>query len=371
MALRVNPVVNGILTFIFLSQVVGVFMSVFTPGMLPPGSPLTSSAAGCALLASCAMLFPTIFLVKRISGAAGALASRTILKSLGDPLRKHRTLRKFEDQCWQLAIHVGMTLLEVYILYYDAGGEDWLWDYVKMWNMHHNQVNSKASIHVLYMIQMAIWIVTCTSHRFIEEYHKDYVMMYIHHLVTIALIWMSYSANFVRIGIVVLLLHDSSDIVIDLLKLTNYMKLEGLRCGFIVELCFVSNFFTWFYTRLYLYPVYVVWYGGWYGTRELVTSPGYPGMEEFTRQAGSEYTRGHAPGFQLQDGSFDFWTSLRVLPTHSNLPLYWVLNPLLTALLAMHVIWYLLFWRLLYRIVNKEAPSEAGREEYEGDSDDD
>merc|ERR1712087_791122 len=195
--------------------------------------------------------------------------------------------------------------------------------------------------------------------------------MYIHHLVTISLIWISYSANYVRIGIVVLLLHDSSDIVIDLLKLTNYMKLEGLRCGFIVELCFVSNFFTWFYTRLYLYPVYVVWYGGWYGTRELVTAPGYPGMEEFTQQAGSEYTRGHMPGFKLQDGSFDFWTNLRVLPTHKNLPLYWVLNPLLTALLVMHIIWYLLFWRLLYRIVNKEAPSEAGREEYEGDSDDD
>ena len=94
MPLVVNPVVNGILTAIFAVEVVGVFTSVFTPGMLPPGAPLTSLPAGCALLASCAMLFPTIFLVKRMSGAAGVLVSRTILKRLGDPLRKQRTLRK-------------------------------------------------------------------------------------------------------------------------------------------------------------------------------------------------------------------------------------------------------------------------------------
>ena len=41
---------------------------------------------------------------------------------------------------------------------------------------------------------------------------------------TIALVWGSYSYNYVRIGTVVLYLHDLSDIMVDLLKLTNYMK---------------------------------------------------------------------------------------------------------------------------------------------------
>ena len=48
---------------------------------------------------------------------------------------------------------------------------------------------------------------------------------------TIALVWGSYSYNYVRIGTVVLYLHDLSDIMVDLLKLTNYMKLEGPKGG--------------------------------------------------------------------------------------------------------------------------------------------
>ena len=54
---------------------------------------------------------------------------------------------------------------------------------------------------------------------------------YVHHVVTIALVWGSYSYNYVRIGTVVLYLHDLSDIMVDLLKLTNYMKLEGPKGG--------------------------------------------------------------------------------------------------------------------------------------------
>ena len=51
------------------------------------------------------------------------------------------------------------------------------------------------------------------------------------------------------------------DVVIDLLKLANYLKLEGLRGGFLVEIFFLTNFFTWAYTRLYIYPKQVMWLG--------------------------------------------------------------------------------------------------------------
>lgn len=362
---------NVILTIIFFLEVVGTFATTLMPGFLPPGCPLAPREAAATLLATCVALFPVIFLIKRLGGVLGAFFSRTILRHLGNPLGKMRNRRKFEDQFWQLCIHVGMTALEVYVLYYDDGGEPWMDDYTTLWRPHPRfQKHAKLSLHVLYLVQMAVWVVTCVSHRFFEERHKDYVMMFVHHLVTIALVWLSYSYNYVRIGTLVLLLHDSSDVVIDLLKLANYLKLEGLRGGFLVELFFLTNFVTWAYTRLYVYPRQVMWLGGWLGPRESCTAPGQPGMEAFSKAVGSEFTRGHVPGFKLGDGSFDLLTNIRELPTHPNLDLYWILNPLLSCLFVMHIIWYLMFWRLLYRLITQpESAHEAGAEEYEGESD--
>jgi len=206
------------------------------PGALPAGCPLTGPQAFAALAVTCLALFPLIGLVKLIAGHACALLSRTALAHLGDPVAKVKTRNKLRDQSWQLTIHSAMTALEAYILFVDGGGEHWLDDYRSLWTPHpHQQVNSKRSVHLLYLLQMAIWIVTCASHRFLEERHKDYVMMYVHHLVTIALFALSYGFNFVRIGTAVIFLHDSSDIVIDLLKMANYLKLEGRRGGFLVR----------------------------------------------------------------------------------------------------------------------------------------
>ena len=39
--------------------------------------------------------------------------------------------------------------------------------------------------------------------------------MLAHHVVTIGLIWLSYTFNFVRIGVAILFVHDSSDIMVD------------------------------------------------------------------------------------------------------------------------------------------------------------
>ena len=212
----INPSTNAALITVFTIEVIGTFVSALLQ-YLPAGCPATGIVAASALLGACLLLFPAIFMLKHFAGALGAFISRRLISE--DPLSKLRTRRKFADQAWQLAIHLSMTALEAYVLFFDDGGEPWLRDYVSLWTPEPwLQENPKLSVHVLYLAQMAVWIVTCTSHCFFEERHKDYVLMAMHHIVTIALLWLSYSANYVRIGVVVLLLHDSSDIVVDLLK---------------------------------------------------------------------------------------------------------------------------------------------------------
>jgi hypothetical protein len=386
--IAVDPTLNFALTAIFFALVVGSFGSLAV-GNLPPACPLGPSAATAALAGACILVFPAIFLVKTISGAVFKVVSRVFLRHVGDPLAKPKNLHKFQDQMWQLAIHVGMTALEVHILYYEGGGEPWLESPHTLWQPMADGLRprdlppsggagcaryqrNKPSVHLLYLLQMAVWIVTCASHRFLEERHKDYFMMYAHHLVTIGLVWSSYSMNYVRVGTVVLLLHDSSDIVADLLKLANYLKLEGSKGLFLVEALFLGNLASWAYTRLYLYPLRVLWQGVWKGSREVCFFPTAPGMEGFYSQT-SFVDAGFPNGKQtrLGDGSFDLVQNWLALPAHPNLPLYWASGTLLTALLVMHILWYLMFWRILVRLLSAEDAHNAGREEYEGDSDDD
>jgi len=128
---------------------------------------------------------------------------------------KHRTnQRKFADQSWQLAIHVSMTCYGLFVL--QPG--DWLRDTKLCYQGPGGAFGSQADVWLerLYIIQTAIWAYTAFSHRWIESRHKDYFVMFTHHVVTIFLISMSWSIN-LKFGALVLLLHDASDIGVDLL----------------------------------------------------------------------------------------------------------------------------------------------------------
>lgn len=342
-----------------------------------PGSPLEPRAAAGVWLA----LLPVFLLViTAIKSAGRAFASRAAGRlHADDPVRRAKTVTKFGDQSWQLFVHVCMTALEYYVLELEEGGTDWmrvpssLWpccSTAQIWTTAH-----RPSIHHLYLLQAVIWMVTAFSHVALEERHNDYLLMLCHHVVTLALIVLSYWYNYVRVGVVVLFLHDSSDIVVDLLKMANYLNLEGPRGLFCVELLFVANLAAWGYLRLFVLPLHVIWRGVAIAPRELYTAPGAVGMEAFTAAAGGDaHTRGHARGYAVprdlgQPGKFDLLANIRALPTHETLPLYWSASALLAALAVMHLAWYLMFWRLLYRMtILGEVPQEAGDEVYEGDA---
>ena len=122
---------------------------------------------------------------------------------------------------------------------------------------------------------------------------------------------------------VILLLHDSSDVVGDLVKMFNYMGLDEKSGLYLTEVMFVINLGTWAWLRLWLFP------------RKCV----YSAVFEFPLG-----DQGAAPAGR-------------------------VCGVLLCVLQAMHVWWYYLFLRITYRLLSAENAHDAGREEYEGSSD--
>ena len=306
-----------------------------------------------ALVVACLLVFPLINIVKQVSAGTGRAFSRNVLAGVGDPLSKQRTMHKFQDQMWQLFIHSSMTAFELYILFIEDGG---VWrkeerigvlrhEYASYWTPHPYSQANNTSMHLFYLVQLAIWIDTCFSHCFIEERHKDYVMMYVHHLVTILLVWASYSNNYMRVGVVILLLHDFSDIFLDLLKICNYLKLEGRKGCFLLEFTYACNMLMWAYLRLYIFPVRVVWGGVWHGAREVVmhhVASGYTHPDFGPVPAEQLWLKGGrlgTPSFTVGAGDFSLWDDMWRNPTNPYLNMYWTAASLLTVLFVMHILW--------------------------------
>ncbi len=77
----------------------------------------------------------------------------------------------------------------------------------------------------------------------------DFREMMAHHLVTNALIFFSSYYRLTRVGSMVFLVHDLSDVPVDMSKLANFVKWKITTI-----VCFVGMVVMWMITRLYIFP---------------------------------------------------------------------------------------------------------------------
>ena len=88
---------------------------------------------------------------------------------------------------------------------------------------------------------------------FWEARRKDHTVMMAHHLVTLALIVISYEVHLVRVGSMIMLLHDFSDIFLESAKIFKY---SGNEQGSTVM--FVGFLLAWVATRLVYFPAHII-----------------------------------------------------------------------------------------------------------------
>lgn len=104
-----NVWIDALLTSIFFMEVMAIiyFFREDTTTLMALGT-LVIIAAVC------------IKATKMIFSVGGFYFSKVCLRHLGHPLRKKTTMKKFEDQSWQLVIHVIMAIMEYYILNHET-----------------------------------------------------------------------------------------------------------------------------------------------------------------------------------------------------------------------------------------------------------
>mmetsp|Transcript_35947 Transcript_35947/g.77575 ORF Transcript_35947/g.77575 Transcript_35947/m.77575 type:complete len:173 (+) Transcript_35947:2-520(+) len=149
--------------------------------------------------------------------------------------------------------------------------------------------------------------------------------MILHHLITIALITISFLNNFTRIGSVILLLHDVADVFLEAGKVLNYIsKAKGGKwLAPIVDSIFGLFAVSFFVTRLVLYPRYILW---------SMSTEGY----------------GHFGG---------------------GWPVGWSFVVLLFALQFLHIFWFYLIMRMVVKICSTGTVEKDERSDDEDDFD--
>lgn len=70
-----------------------------------------------------------------------------------------------------------------------------------------------------------------------------------HHIATILLMWFSWCVNYVRVGALILCLHDACDYLLEGAKLARYIN-KRMLCDTLFGIFLVM----WLITRLMIYP---------------------------------------------------------------------------------------------------------------------
>ncbi|XP_030639930.1 ceramide synthase 2 [Chanos chanos] len=189
----------------------------------------------------------------------------------------------------------------------------WFWDHRECWRGYPKQPVTEAQFWY-YILELSFYcsLLLCVS---VDVKRKDFKEQIIHHIATIFLIGFSYCGNFVRVGTLVMLVHDSSDFLLESAKMFNY---SGWRKT--CDTLFVIFAVVFLVTRLVVLPTRVI-----------------------------------------------YSTVVQSLDFFNPFPGYFFFNGLLLVLQALHVFWAWLILRMVYKFVflGKVERDERSDEESE------
>ena len=176
-------------------------------------------------------------------------------------IRKRNTaltkkIGKFVEAFWRFLLYTGCCVIGYTALFRPITAS-WLLDTNQHWDQWPNHRITQA-MEFYYQVQLGAYL-----HQLFwtEVSRSDALEMIIHHMTTILLLTFSYITNFTRVGASILLLHDSSDVLLESAKCFNYIskaKDSKWACKF-CDSIFAAFAVVFLITRLILYPRFIIY----------------------------------------------------------------------------------------------------------------
>lgn len=155
-------------------------------------------------------------------------------------------LQKFCETSWRFVFYTFLFSYGMFTLW----KEPWFWDHRLCWIGYPHQIDQLTFYY--YMLEAGFYASLLFSVMG-DIKRKDFTEQLIHHVSTLSLILFSYAANYIRIGTLVMAVHDISDIFLEGAKCFHYHKLRK-----IADVTFVVFAIVFFLTRLFIYPFWVI-----------------------------------------------------------------------------------------------------------------
>ncbi|POI32708.1 hypothetical protein CIB84_003540, partial [Bambusicola thoracicus] len=148
--------------------------------------------------------------------------------------------KKFCEACWRFTFYIVSFFTGLAVLYNPL----------------------QPSLFWYYMLELSFYCSLVFTLPF-DVKRKDFKEQIVHHAATIFLISFSYCANYIRIGTLVMVIHDASDCFLEPTKIFNYMKWKKTcdRLFMIFSAVFLIS-------RLVIFP-YTVLYNTYYYSMEI------------------------------------------------------------------------------------------------------
>ncbi|KAK8810841.1 hypothetical protein WA556_003925 [Blastocystis sp. ATCC 50177/Nand II] len=206
------------------------------------------------LVASTAIVTGLVWIVEKALNAWGKWFSHRFLNDERhqDPLSKVYALKKFVDQGWQLVYHTVFSIWEYIVLrrHNWFQGEEFLYPVSAT-------VDTPYDAGLIFIVQISLWFYQAFRHVFVNQRKKDFYELFLHHIVTLSLCYEAYH-RYYKHGLIILFLHDSSDILVDSVKMLNLCKIDGAQDYFLLEGMYAMTLIVWIYQRLYIFPKVVI-----------------------------------------------------------------------------------------------------------------
>lgn len=163
---------------------------------------------------------------------------------------KRTTVLKFSEGMWRFSFYLFASIYGWFFVLWD---KPYLKDTMhSLYNYPHHPVKTEEWWY--YNLELGFYLSLVIT-QIIDTKRKDFWQMFLHHIVTILLLVLSWACNFHRIGALVLAIHDIADVPMEGAKLAKYCKKQRLA-----DLLFAIFTITWIYTRCYLLPTRVIYY---------------------------------------------------------------------------------------------------------------